>query len=58
VAALNHHSSRALFVSDVTAELDAAAGAGCQVVLSIRSGNPVQPDSDRYDVVHGFDELV
>jgi len=32
-----------VFVSDVTRELDAAAAAGLQVVLSIRAGNPPQP---------------
>lgn len=33
---------RILFVSDVVAELNAAAEAGCQVVLMVRPGNPAQ----------------
>ena len=33
-----------LFVSDVTQELDAARGAGCQVLLCVRPGNPPQPE--------------
>jgi enolase-phosphatase E1 len=46
-----------LFVSDVTAELAAAAEAGCQVVLSVRPGNAPQPDAGRYEAVESFDEL-
>jgi len=41
-----------LFVSDVPDELMAAQGAGMQVVLSIREGNP-PPAED-----HGFDEIT
>jgi enolase-phosphatase E1 len=46
-----------LFVSDVTRELTAAASAGCQAVLSVRPGNPPQPDVARFDVVSSFDEI-
>lgn len=34
-----------LFISDVVAELDAAAAAGMQTRLSIRPGNPPQPEN-------------
>ena len=37
--------NRILFISDVMSELDAAAQAGCQVVLIIRPGNPPQDGS-------------
>lgn len=47
-----------LFVSDVTAELDAAALAGCATVLSVRPGNRSQPDAGRYPAVHSFDEIL
>jgi enolase-phosphatase E1 len=46
-----------LFVSDVTAELDAAAAAGLQVTLSLRPGNPPQPPHP-YAVVHTFDDIA
>lgn len=46
-----------LFVSDVTAELAAAAEAGCQVVLTLRPGNAPQPERDRYESVNSFSEL-
>ena len=45
-AALDVPPAEILFVSDVTRELDAAREAGCQVVLSLRPGNPPQPDAD------------
>lgn len=47
-----------LFVSDVTAELAAAAEAGCQVVLSLRPGNAPQPEAERYEVIRSFDDLT
>ena len=37
-----------LFISDVTKELAAARAAGLQVRLSIRPGNPPQPDAAEY----------
>jgi enolase-phosphatase E1 len=46
-----------LFVSDVTAELDAARDAGCQVLLCVRPGNAPQP-SHGYPVVGSFDEIL
>ena len=45
-----------LFVSDVVAELDAARGAGCEVLLCVRPGNPVQADNS-YPVIRTFDEI-
>jgi 2,3-diketo-5-methylthio-1-phosphopentane phosphatase len=47
-----------LFVSDVTAELTAARGAGLQVLLSIRPGNAVQPGADQFETVTSFDEIT
>jgi enolase-phosphatase E1 len=46
-----------IFVSDVTAELRAAKTAGLQVVLSIRRGNPPQPDAETFEAIESFDEL-
>lgn len=45
-----------LFVSDVAAELDAAAQAGLQVALCRRPGNPPQP-AHTHPMIHSFDEL-
>ena len=47
-----------LFVSDVTAELAAAAAAGCGAVLSIRPDNRPQPDADAYPHIRTFDEIL
>ncbi len=46
-----------LFVSDITAELDAARDAGCDVLLCVRPGNAPQT-GDTYRVVRTFDEIV
>jgi len=46
---------RLLFVSDAAAELNAAASAGCQVVLCVRPGN--RPEQIAGSVVHHFDEI-
>jgi enolase-phosphatase E1 len=46
-----------VFVSDVTRELAAAAAAGCATRLSIRSGNPPQPDAARYDTIASLLDL-
>jgi len=48
---------RTMFISDVTAELDAAKSAGLQVILSLRDGNAVQPSADEYERVLSFDRL-
>jgi len=45
-----------LFVSDVTAELDAARVAGCQTVLCVRPGNHAQPPCPHTRIAT-FDEM-
>lgn len=47
-----------VFVSDVTAELDAARTAGLHVVLSRRAGNPPQLGAERFEAIRSFDELI
>ncbi len=47
-----------LFVSDVTAEIDAARNAGCQVTLCVRPGNAPQQISEGLRFVHSFDEIA
>ncbi len=42
---LNRAAGEIVFVSDVTAELDAARTAGLQTLLSVRPGNRPQPES-------------
>ena len=46
-----------LFVSDVTAELDAARGAGMETRLSIRPGNKPVADGHHHTAMTTFDEL-
>lgn len=46
-----------LFISDVTAELDAARAAGCDVLLCIRPGNRPQPNAAAHTTVTSFDEV-
>lgn len=48
--------SEIIFVSDITAELDAAAESGMQAALSLRPGNAEQPASP-YRAISGFDEI-
>ena len=50
-------AGRIVFISDLTAELDAAKGAGLQVLLSLRDGNAVQPHAENYETVLSFDGL-
>ncbi len=52
-AAFGLPPSEILFISDVTRELDAAAAAGLQVVLSLRPGNHAQP-ANQYTSVSEF----
>jgi enolase-phosphatase E1 len=56
-ADLARPAGRILFISDVTAELDAARAAGCRVLLCVRPGNRPQPDHP-YTVIATFDEIV
>jgi enolase-phosphatase E1 len=46
------------FVSDVVRELDAARAAGMRTALSLRPGNPVQPDPNGHPAISNFDELL
>jgi enolase-phosphatase E1 len=45
-----------VFVSDVTAELDAAAAAGFESLLCVRPGNPSQPAS-AHEAIQSFDQI-
>ena len=45
-----------LFVSDVTSELDAAAGAGLETLLCSRPGN-AEPEAGARQVINSFDEI-
>jgi enolase-phosphatase E1 len=56
--ALRIRPSDILFVSDVVAELRAARNAGCRVALSLRPGNPPQPDASDFAAVRSFDEIA
>lgn len=53
-AEINLPVSSILFLSDVTAELDAARDAGMQTALCVRPGNN-QTSSDAHKIVHTFD---
>ena len=47
-----------LFISDVTAELDAAKKAGMQTLLSVREGNkPIETGANLHQIIHSFDEI-
>lgn len=56
-AALHLAPREALFISDVTAELDAARGAGMQSILCLREGGEPQP-AGATDVIRSFDEIA
>ena len=45
------------FVSDVIAELDAAAATGMTTSLSVRPGNPPHDMTTRHQVINSFDQL-
>jgi enolase-phosphatase E1 len=55
--ALGLSPNEILFISDVTAELDAATESGMQTLLSIRPNNPPQNDADRYRMIRSFDSI-
>jgi len=55
--ALSLNANEILFISDVTAELDAATEAGMSTLLSIRPGNPPQNNADQYQVIRSFEEI-
>ena len=46
-----------LFISDVSAELEAAKAAGMQVLLSLRPGNHPVDDRDRFSTISSFDQV-
>lgn len=53
---LRRRPSEVLFISDVTAELDAARAAGLQTLLCVRPGNHPQPEANVHDIIRTFDE--
>ena len=55
---LREQPSEILFISDVTAELDAARAAGFQTLLCVRQGNRPQSGSPVHDTIHTFDEAL
>jgi enolase-phosphatase E1 len=55
-AATGTDASGVLFVSDVTAELDAARDAGMLTALCVRPGSP-EPEPRGHTVIHTFDAL-
>jgi len=46
-----------IFVSDVSAELDAARRAGMQTLLCMRPGNRPQPATSTHEVIKDFDAV-
>jgi enolase-phosphatase E1 len=56
-AALESEPENILFVSDVTAELEAAQSAGMQTRLSLRDGNPLQPNAQNFKAITSFEQL-
>lgn len=54
---LRQPPSEILFISDVSAELDAAHAAGLQALLCVRPGNRPQPDSSDHATIYTFDEV-
>jgi enolase-phosphatase E1 len=56
-ASIGTPPSRITFVSDVVRELDAARVAGLRTALSLRPGNPAQPDGHGHPSIRSFDEL-
>ncbi len=55
--ALHTEVGEILFVSDVTAELEAALAAGMQTRLSIRPGNSLQPNAQNFLPLTSFEQL-
>jgi enolase-phosphatase E1 len=51
-------ASEVLFISDMTAELDAAKRAGMQTLLCVRPGNLPQPEKHGHGVASSFSEIV
>lgn len=57
VADVGVEANKIVFVSDVAAELDAAAEAGLQTVLSIRPGNAAVENADSHLAIESFEML-
>jgi len=55
---LRRRPSEILFISDVTAELDAARAAGLQTLLCVRPGNRAQPGPHAHDIIQTFDDAA
>lgn len=51
-------AAEVLFISDMTAELDAARRAGMQTLLCVRPGNLPQPEKHAHGVTSSFSEIV
>jgi len=51
-------AAEVLFISDMTAELDAAKRAGMQTLLCVRPGNLPQPEKHLHDVISNFSEIT
>ena len=51
-------ASEVLFISDATAELDAAKGGGMQTLWCVRPGNHPAPDRHDHGVISSFSEIV
>jgi enolase-phosphatase E1 len=47
-----------VFVSDVVNELKAAREAGMKAILCVRPGNPVQPQSEEFQRIHSFSDVL
>lgn len=54
---IGHAPAKICFISDVTAELDAAQASGLQTVLCVRPGRPV-PDHATHPVIETFDAIL
>ena len=51
-------ASEVLFISDITAELDAAKCAGMRTLLCGRPDNPPQPEQQGHGIISSFSEVV
>lgn len=49
--------ARALFISDVVAELDAARAADMRTLLNLRAGNHPQPATEAHPIIQTFEEI-
>lgn len=57
-AALGRRTAEMVFLSDATAELDAARTAGLKAYLSLRPGNRPPPAGHTHPVIRTFDEVL